>query len=535
MCLPWAGATTGGSRLTALRKAWPACVLALAVLACSCSASNPAGTENDVLRVAMSTFSDGTFLPWNGSTGRKLYLDTIYEYLVYLDPKTLEPEPGLAERWDVSPAGDRITLWLRRGVSFHDGWGELTADDVKYTIDRMMAPTSIAGMASTLRYLIASVEVVDTYELTITLSEPDVEFVSGYLSNGVVLPIVSRKYVESVGDDVANERPIGTGPFTLRDYQEDTVIEVTAIDGGRGNWRVQPEFKTIRFLSVPEEFTRAAMLKAGEVDIAPINYDSIDALEADGLRTLYVPANWAPVVRFGGLVAGRPAPDTPWQQRAVRQAMNYAVDKQAIAKYVLHGQLDIVPGDFPVPEWRGLTPYPYDPERARALLAQAGYPDGFDITLRTFTTAPGAELPIIAEVVAGYWRNVGIRTRIIPTTWTSLRSAWSTGNAGSIAWTHRGLAFAGVVQGLIASVQSSNLFATYANDETDAAVSAIGRETDPARRSELIRALGQYLRDEAASVFLGFANEPYGISARVGDWPALSQQGTNIDLVTRRN
>jgi peptide/nickel transport system substrate-binding protein len=521
--------------LTALRNAWPAFVLALAVLVWGCSARDPADGDSDALRVAMSTFSDGTFLPWNGSTGRKLYLDTIYEYLVYLDPETLEPQPGLAERWEVSPSGDRIKLWLRTGVSFQEGWGELTAADVKYTIERTMAPTSIAGMASTLRYLIESVQVTGRYELTITLSEPDVGFVSGYLSNGVVLPIVSREYIESVGDEVANEHPIGTGPFTLSDYQEDTLIEVTAIDNGRGNWRVRPEFQTIRFLSAPEEFTRAAMLKAGEVDIAPINYDSINALEADGIRTLYVPANWAPVVRFGGLVAGRPAPDTPWQQRAVRQAMNYAVDKQAIAEYILHGQLDIVPGDFPVPEWRGLEPYPYDPERARALLAEAGYPDGFEITLRTFTTAPGAELPIIAEVVAGYWRAVGIRTRIVPTTWTSLRSAWSTGNAGDIAWTHRGLAFAGVVQGLIASVQSSNLFATFANDSTDAAVAAIGRETDPARRSALIRELGEYLRDEAASVFLGFANEPYGISDRVGNWPALSQQGTNIDLVTRRD
>jgi peptide/nickel transport system substrate-binding protein len=519
----------------ALRNLLTAGALALAMLALAgCSAPDADDRDTQALRVAMSTFSDGTFLPWNGSTGRKLYLDTIYEYLVYLDPDTLAPQPGLAEHWEVSPAGDTITLWLREDVPFHEGWGTLTADDVKYTIDRMMAPTSIAGMASTLRYLIDRVEVIDTYSLRITLSEPDVEFVSGYLSNGVVLPIVSRDYVEQVGDEVANTHPIGTGPYTLSDYQEDTLIEVTAIDKGRGNWRVQPEFPTIRFLSAPEEFTRAAMLKAGEVDIAPINYDSIDALEAAGIRTLYVDANWAPVVRFGGLVAGRATANTPWQQRSVRQAMNYAVDKQAIAEHVLHGELDIVPGDFPVPEWRGLEPYPYDPERARALLAAAGYPDGFEMTLRTFTTSPGAELPIIAEVVAGYWRAVGIRTRIVPTTWTSLRSAWSTDHAGDIDWTHRGLAFAGVVQGLIASVQSSNLFATYANDYTDAEVAAIGRETDPVKRSARIRELGQYLRDEAASVFIGFANEPYGISARVGDWPALSQQGTNIDLVTRR-
>jgi peptide/nickel transport system substrate-binding protein len=399
----------------------------------------------------------------------------------------------------------------------------------------MMAPSSIAGMASTLRYLIGGVEVIDRYQLRITLNEPDIAFVTGYLSNGVIIPIVSRDYLEAVGDEAANAHPIGTGPFTLHEYQEDTLIEVTAIDDGRGNWRVTPEFQTIRFFSAPEEFTRAAMLKAGEVDIAPINYDSIDALEAAGVRTTYVSGNWAPVVRFGGLVSRSPGPDTPWQKRAVRQAMNYAVDKDAIAEYVLHGQLDVVPGDFPVPEWRDLEPYPYDPEKARSLLADAGYPNGFDMTLRTFTTSPGAELPVIAEVVAGYWRAVGIRTRIVPTTWTSLRSAWSTGHAGDIAWTHRGIAFAGTVQGLIASVQSSNLFATFANDYTDSEVAAIGRETDPGRRSRRIRALGQYLREEAASVFIGFANEPYGISARVGHWPALSQQGTNIDLVTRND
>lgn len=520
--------------MNAFRTARLAVVTALALLAASgCSGPGADSREEDVLRVAMSTFSDGTFLPWNGSTGRKLYLDTIYEYLVYLDPDTLEPKPGLAERWQIGPNGDTFVIWLKRGVEFHEGWGELTASDVKYTIERMMAPSSIAGMASTLRYLIKGVEAIDDYQVKITLNEPDIAFVSGYLSNGVIIPIVSRRYLESVGDEAANEHPIGTGPYTLSAYQEDTFIEVRAVDSEHGNWRVNPDFKTIRFLSAPEEFTRAAMLKAGEVDIAPINYDSIDTLAAEGIRAIFVDANWAPVVRFGGLVPGSLNPDVPWQKREVRQAMNFAVDKEAIARHVLHGQVEIVAGDFPAPEWRDLEPYPYDPERARSLLAGAGYPDGFEITLRTFTTSPGAELPIIAEVIAGYWSAIGIRTTIVPTTWTSLRSAWSTGNADDIAWTHRGLAFAGTVQGLIASVQSSNLFATFANDYTDAEVAAIGRELDPARRSARIRALGEYLREEAASVFVGFANEPYGISAKVADWPALSQQGTNIDLVTR--
>ena len=130
------------------------------------------------LRIAMSTFSDGTFLPWNGSTGRKPYLDTIYEYLVYLDPETLEPRPGLAERWEMGPNGDRFRLWLRRGVQFQGGWGELTAADVEYTFRRMMAPDSIAGMASTLRFLITDVRAVDRYEVAIELRAPDIDFVA---------------------------------------------------------------------------------------------------------------------------------------------------------------------------------------------------------------------------------------------------------------------------------------------------------------------------------------------------------------------
>jgi peptide/nickel transport system substrate-binding protein len=484
------------------------------------------------LRIAMSTFSDGTFLPWNGSTGRKPYLDPIYDYLVYLDPITLEPRPGLAERWEMGPNGDRFTLWLRSGVQFHEGWGELTAADVEYTFRRMMAPDSIAGMASTLRFLITDVQAVDRYTIAISLREPDIDFVAGYLSNAVAVPIASRAYLEAVGDAVANERPIGTGPFTLRSHREETYIELAVTNGGRGHWRVQPEFETLRFLSVPEEFTRAAMLKAGEVDIAPINYDSIDALAAAGIRTLYVNGNWAPVIRFGGLVEGKTNSNVPWHQRAVRQAMNYAVDKEAIVRHILHGQARITASDFPVVEWDELAPFPYDPEKARALLAEAGYPDGFDMVLRTFTTSPGAELPIIAEVVAGYWRAIGIRATIVPTTWTSLRTAWSTGHATDIAWTHRGLAFPNVLQGLFASVHTSNLFATFANGHTDEEIAAIGTELDRAERALLIRRLGQYLRDEAANVYIGVANEPYGISARVGSWPALSQV-TNLDLVTR--
>jgi peptide/nickel transport system substrate-binding protein len=296
---------------------------------------------------------------------------------------------------------------------------------------------------------------------------------------------------------------------------------------------VHPAFSRIQFLAVPEEFTRAAMLKTGEADLAPINYDSIKALEHSGLRVMYVKHNWAPVIRFGGLTTRFANPNVPWAKKEVRQALNYALDKRTLVDAVFHGQASIVGADFPAREWENIAPYAYDPARARELLAQAGYPDGFAMTLRTYTTTPGAELQIVAETAASYWQAVGVRVKIEPTSWPTLRGAWTTGATRDIAWTHRGLAFSGMLPGLQASVMSASVFASYANQETDAWVQRISDELVPSERARLTTELGNYLREEAGAVFIGFANEPYGMSSKIGPWPALSQQGTNIDLVTR--
>lgn len=516
------------------RACWSIFALLLGVLCISgCGRPTGATADDDTLRVAMASFSDGTFLPWNGSSPRKLYLDSMYEYLVYVDPDTRDLVAGLAEHWATSDDGYTVTLTLRDDIPFHDGWGNVDAQDVEYTFDRMMEPGSVVGISSTLRFMVEDVTAIDARTVRFDLNVPDIDFVRGFLSNASNVPIVSHDYVEQVGDEAANRNPVGTGPYRMTQYREDTLIEVTAGNDGAGNWRVDPQFDVIHFLSVPEEFTRAAMLRAGEVDIAPINYDSIDPLAQDGIGIMYIEGNWAPVLRFGGLSEKYPDDDVPWNDLRVRQAMNYAVDKNAIVEHILHGQALVAPGDVPIREWRDIEPYPYKPEKARQLLADAGYPDGFDITLRTFATTPGAELPIIASAIATYWSEVDIRASIVPTTWTSLRSAWYSGHTRDIVWTHRGLAFASTLEGLVAGLHSANLFATFTGPHSDRLIAEIGRETDEERRSDLIRQLGEYLRDEASSVFIGFANEPVGLSERVGRWPTLNQQYSNIELVSR--
>jgi peptide/nickel transport system substrate-binding protein len=499
-----------------------------------CDRATRLSDDESRLTIAMSTFSESTFLPWNGSTGRKLYLDTIYDYLLYVDPDTRELKPGLAEHWEASSDGRTHTFVIRRGVQFQEGWGELTAEDVEYTIERMIDPEAIAGPSSPLRTVIQSVEAIDRYKLMIGLSGPNVEFPTAYLSNGLVVPVVCKRYVQEVGDDAANRHPIGTGAYALVDFKKGVHATLRVRPDSENLWRVQPEFPEIRFLSVPEEFTRVAMLLTGEVDLAPINFDSIDVILAEGLQVLYVDRNWAPVIRMGGLVPLFPNPDVPWADLRVRQALNYAVDKETIIRAIFNGRANAAGADFPSPDFGAIPPYPYDPERARRLLVEAGYPNGFDVRLKTYTTNPGAELPIIAEVVALYWDAIGVRTTIEPTNWVALRGLWSTGKATDIAWTHRGFAFTNTLTGLQSGIMSTSVFAGYSDALTDDYLDKISNSLDRNERGRIAQEMGTYLRDQAAYVYIAFVDEPFGASSKIGHWPTLSEQGTNIDLITRR-
>jgi peptide/nickel transport system substrate-binding protein len=496
----------------------------------------PSGGPTGTVVVGMSSLHEETFLPWNGGFARTFYLSPIYEFLVYINPETGALVPGLATKWEMSQDAKTWTFWLRQGIQFHEGWGEVTADDVKYSIERLIAPDSIVGPSSPMRSLIAKVEAPEKYKVIIYLKNPDPELDRGYFGSGQALWIVCKKYLETAGDKAANTHPIGTGPFTLLEAKKGSSIKLKVIDGIEKHWRVKPDFQNITFLIVPEEATRVAMLRTGEVDLAPINFDSIESIKASGINVFSIPTSWTPVIRFGGLVQPKPArykADNPWVDKRVRQALNYAVDKEAIVKNIFHGMAKPAMVDNPCREWLNIKPYPYDPAKAKQLLAQAGYPDGFKITLKTFTTSPGAELPIIGEAVAMYWQAVGLKVTIVPVDYPSLRAAWTTDKALDYTWTHRGQAFPTSLVAINASYVSSSSFCIYATEKTDSMIKAISEELNPKKREDLTRELGEYLGDEAANVFLAFANEPWGASKNIGKWPTLSVAPVNIDLITR--
>jgi peptide/nickel transport system substrate-binding protein len=494
-----------------------------------------AGGAADTLVVAMPSYFEETFLPWNGSTMRLLYLGTINEFLVYRDPKTEEPKPGLATKWEMSKDGKTWTFWLRQGVKFHENWGEFTSADVKYTFERQMAKDSKASTASELRALVASVEAPEPYKVVFRLLKPDIEFVSSETSDGSQQVIACKKYVETVGDEKANEHPIGTGPYTLAEYRARTSIKLTTVPGVEKHWRVNPAFQTITFLRVPDEPKRIAMLKSGEVDLAPISYDSIDTVKASGAKIITIPNNWVPNVRLGGLVMTDPTryKKNPWADKRVRQAMNYAIDKETIVEILFRGMATPVGADLPFLEWLDIKPYPYDPKKAKKLLAEAGYPKGFSVTMKTYKTTPGAELPIVGEAIAMYWKEIGINVKIVPTDYGTVRAAWTGGKATDYIWVHRGMAFAGIVGGLQVAYSAKNQFACYVTKETEARITQIENEFDLKKKSVLLRQFGEYLREEAPFVFVASVSEPYGASKKVGQWPTPRIRPQNFEWIKR--
>ncbi|MBL4827117.1 MAG: ABC transporter substrate-binding protein [Spongiibacteraceae bacterium] len=490
---------------------------------------------DNTMVVAMSTLHEETFLPWLGGGGRKFYLDTMYEYLTYVDPQTHELLPGLATQWVLSEDGKLWTITLRKGIEFQQGWGEMTAEDVKYSLERFIDPMSQPGPSSSMRNIIDKIVVTSRYKLDIYLKNPDISFVQGYLSNAMQMMIVSKRHIES-DEEKAKKNPVGTGSFQLDSFKRGVSLTMEKTQGK--HWRVTPDFQRIKFIAVPEESTRVAMLLTGEVDLAPINFDSIPLLREKNIPITSLKNSWSPIIRFGGLVKTSSKyynAKVPWQDKRVRQAMNYAVNKEAILQAIFHGEGRIAGTDFPAEVFFDIAPYPYDPQKAKRLLTEAGYPDGFEVTLKTFTTTPGAELPIIGEIVAMDWQAVGIKVRIVPIDWISLRSAQVNGQVTGFVWTHRGIAFPNPLVGLQASYSPDSLFATYATEEITQRLSEIENSLQPEERNQRMKALGALIREEATGLFLLFSNEPYGRSSRVGYWPALSQHVTNIDLIQRRS
>ena len=227
------------------------------------TAAAPAKPEGTLV-AGVENLGNENFLPWQTSVSGSILCDLVYDQLIFYDELNLKYLTGLAESWETSTDAMTLTYILRKGVQFNDGWGEFTAADVKYCFEMQASMLSVGKVAATRN--IASMEMPDPYTLIVHFIKPSPTFF-GLLSlgdGGICQGIVCKKYIETVGEEVASQKPIGTGPFKLADFQTGSYYNLEALES---HWRVVPEFKTLNIRIIPEIATRIAMLKSKEIDL----------------------------------------------------------------------------------------------------------------------------------------------------------------------------------------------------------------------------------------------------------------------------
>jgi peptide/nickel transport system substrate-binding protein len=334
-------------------------------------------------------------------------IGTPFMILYALHDALVKPMPGhamtpsLAESWSVSKDGLVYEFVLRSGVKFHNG-DPLTADDVKFSFERYRGAAK-----ALLKDRVAAVE-TDGSRVRFRLKEPWPDFMTYYASLATGAGwIVPRKYLEKVGDDGFKKAPVGAGPYRFVAFNPG--IEL-ALEANEQYWRKVPSVKRLVLKAVPDETTRLAMLKRGEADIV---YLLQSALAEEAQRTPGLTLRPTPIVSTHWLVfLDQWDPKSPWADRRVRLAANHAIDRQAMNQAITLGfsrvTWSIIPASFDF-FWQPPS-YPYDPARARQLLADAGYPSGFDAGDLWCDAATDT----MSEAATNCLQAAGIKVRVRP-------------------------------------------------------------------------------------------------------------------------
>jgi ABC-type transport system substrate-binding protein len=385
------------------------------------------------LKVAMQPPGSQTTLYHLHNSGSSTgILRTIYNNLIWKDRFTEEDKPMLATEWSMSPDGKKWTFKLRRDVLFHDGT-EFTSKDVRRSWEITTSPQSQSFRAKPWAARVGSAENIDIsnpYEVVFNLTTP-VADLNAEVAESSVFPILSADYWDKLGEKGYGEKPIGTGPFKFVELQVESHMLVERYKrSGDSHWWQIPEFDEVLFQFVPEASTRLAMSLAGETHIAEIPALLMPQVEAKGIqRVRSTLPGLSFLFIFGGLYYPEPMqyegvdlgknydPSEPFLNIKVRQALNLAIDREQIRRtffgdrgtlQAIHGMVPWHPGYLA--EWK---PYPFDPQNAKQLLAEAGYPDGltFDLVVPP-NIAAVPEGPDIAEALVSMWQAIGVTANL---------------------------------------------------------------------------------------------------------------------------
>ncbi|CAO3425438.1 ABC transporter substrate-binding protein [Azospirillum endophyticum] len=340
----------------------------------------------------------------------------VWETLIHRNPKTGAYEPELATAWKwVDPV--TLELTLRQGVTFQDG-SPFTADDVVFTFNYVLTPEAKVVTKQNVEWM-AGADKIDDHTVRVRLKGPfpaALEYLSG------PTPIYPAAYFKKVGLDGFSKAPIGTGPYRVTAVENGKGVKMEKFKGyWKGSPLGDPSIGKIEFRVIPDGETRMAELMTGGVDwIWRVPKDQADQLKA----VPNVAVLSAETMRVGFLqfdAAGRTAADTPMKNEKVRQAIAYAIDRQAMVKNLAGEGARVMHSACFIDQIGctddGVPRYDYNPDKARKLLAEAGYPNGFDTDLYAYRERD------YAEAVVGYLRAVGIRANLRFLKYAAMREA----------------------------------------------------------------------------------------------------------------
>ena len=455
--------------------------LALLAAACLCMAVSMTSFAADKSDIVVAVDADvDTLHPTDFSTTVELgVLNQIYDTLLYYSPDgTKDPEPRIAEIYEISDDGLDYTFHLRDDVTFHDGT-PVTADDVVFSIELYKASEYQGSQIS----MLSSVEATDEHTVVCHLDAPYSPFLQGICSP----MIASKAYYESSEDDFVNN-PIGTGPYKFVSRAKGSNIKLEA---NEDYYRGAPEIKEVTFEVIPDSSTKAIALQTGEVNFAEIDSATKPQLEANPAITIAE----VPTSAFSYIAMN--TEKEPFNDVKVRQAINYAIDRDNLVAVCYDGEAE-VNSNICAKERFGYSDdqfqYTYDPEKAKELLAEAGIETPYDLG----EILVAEKYSNLATVIQNDLKAVGLDVTISVKEFNSYISDLQNGSYGITALN---MTLEGDTQTLEMAFTSDYIGiannARYSDEEMDKLFEQARTETDNDKRAEIFNEIFTKAQDEA--------------------------------------
>ena len=528
-----------------------AVMTSLVLASCGGEGASPSGSEPDssdggggdgpqgsIVSVATSLAGAGqdplTAVAWQ----HKVYWDDIHDYVIEQDSSG-NLVGALATGWEASEDQLTWTFEIREGVKWHNG-DTLTAEDVAWSWNRLMFDPTSTGTLSGRAEFVESVT-ADGNNVVIVTNSPQATLPTWFAKSdgGSAGVVYNQAHFEAVGDAMFSTDPVGTGPYEFVSSDGEQSADLTAfLDPERNDWQQSrtPQFKDLKVVVAPDASTRVALLRTGDADLVPLPISAIEEVTGEGLEVIEVPAATQNTMFCIGFQwdTGSPCDDV-----LVREALSIGIDRQGIADAVYGGYAAPSaafmsgPGSFGNPE--DLQAPPYDPERARELLAEAGFDEGNPLSVVIMAADIEGDFPLmptLAEAIVGNYQEIGIDASIEvneeeahkqklfdltlpghPGNPTQPVTLWMRGTDNRFYFVDE--------QVVVVTAQGSTGAAAFneeAHPEVRDRISEVAAEFDFDRQAELFADYHRWMAEEWIQIPLLTASAVFGISDAVGGW-----------------